>query len=104
MDKLDGDASPSLCREAVLEYFPDICPDYLVRVGQDHGWKPQIIITILVDQLDAGMPYPTRSRAMKRKRRDENYHDGIGYVNRDIPGHRQEALHDGYLANYRKTA
>ncbi len=104
MSKPGGDASPSLCREAVVEYFPEICPDYLMVVGQDHGWNSQKIITILVDQLDAGRPYPRRARPVKRKRHDENYHDGIGYVNRDIPGHRREALHDGYLVTYRKTA
>ena len=104
MSKSDSDASPSLCQEAVLEYFPNICPDYLMVVGRENGWDAQKVITTLVDQLDAGNPYPKRARRMKRKRDDANYYEGIGYVNRDIPGHREEAVHDGYLVTYRKTA
>lgn len=53
---------------AVLNCFPDICPDYLNTQGPEHACDPQRIITHLLDEQEQGRSYPKRSNSLKRKR------------------------------------
>ncbi|KAK0715514.1 hypothetical protein B0H67DRAFT_242131 [Lasiosphaeris hirsuta] len=52
----------------VLTFFPDICPQHLVKVATDFQWSPEQTITHILEQQDNGFPYPKRASALKRKR------------------------------------
>lgn len=58
----------SRCEEAVLNCFPDICPEYLKRQAAKHECDSQRLITELLDDLEKGEPYPKRPNPLKRKR------------------------------------
>lgn len=59
------------CEAAVLDCFPDICPEFLRSQAPDHGWDAQRIITHLLDEQEKGQSYPKRSNPLKRKRPEE---------------------------------
>jgi E3 ubiquitin-protein ligase RNF216 len=61
---------------AVLNCFPDICPDFLKTHGPDHAWDPQRIITHLLDEQEKGHSYPKRPNQRKRKRPTEDEEKG----------------------------
>ncbi|KAK3898961.1 hypothetical protein C8A05DRAFT_18530 [Staphylotrichum tortipilum] len=52
----------------VLTCFPDICPDFLAKLGDEHGRDPHRITTHLLDELEKDRPYPRRPPIAKRKR------------------------------------
>ncbi|SPQ25453.1 a2e277b0-81af-4a53-a16e-2c799d662269 [Thermothielavioides terrestris] len=62
----------STCEEAVLNCFPDICPEYLKAEAAKHSWDSFRVITSILDEQEKGRPYPKRSNARKRKRSDED--------------------------------
>lgn len=61
---------------AVLNCFPDICPEFLKTQGPDHAGDPQRIITHLLDEQEKGHSYPKRSNLLKRKRPEEDEEKG----------------------------
>jgi len=52
----------------VLACFPDICPDFLARLGEEHGRDPHRVTTHLLDEQEQGRPYLRKAAAVKRKR------------------------------------
>lgn len=69
------DDKPPECFEAVLSCFPDLCHDYFLKVAPEHEWKPESIITHLLDEQEKGNPYPKRSCLTKRKRPEQEERD-----------------------------
>lgn len=61
------------CVMRVAAVFPGIAPDFLRQVSLRYGYDARATIDHIVDQLDAGYPYPRRQQnANKRKRCDES--------------------------------
>lgn len=58
------------CQEAVLNCFPDMCPEYLIILARDWNWDYEQIITSVLDQQEKGQSYPTQPNTSKRKRAD----------------------------------
>jgi hypothetical protein len=55
------------CIKAVTAMFPDICPAYLLKTCSEWASNAESVITHIVDQLEAGIPYPKQPRGTKRK-------------------------------------
>ncbi|KAI0401277.1 hypothetical protein F4802DRAFT_609555 [Xylaria palmicola] len=64
------------CKNDVMFVFPDICPDYLMGLAQQHGFQIETIISIILDKQEKGESYPTQGPAAnfsrKRKRTGES--------------------------------
>ncbi|KAK3352701.1 hypothetical protein B0T25DRAFT_454088 [Lasiosphaeria hispida] len=58
------------CQQAVMSFFPDICPQHFAKVAADFQWCPEQIITHVLDQQEQGIAYPKRGSVLKRKRPD----------------------------------
>ncbi|KAK0641699.1 ring finger protein [Cercophora newfieldiana] len=58
------------CEEAVLAVFPDMCLQHLKQLGTQYSMDHEQIILHVIDQQDAGRPYPTWEKTAKRKRPD----------------------------------
>ncbi|KAK3389363.1 hypothetical protein B0H63DRAFT_98036 [Podospora didyma] len=57
-----------MTREAVLEWLPEICPDYLTQILAQHNGDHQQTLTHVLDLQDKGVAYPRRGNLLKRKR------------------------------------
>ena len=58
------------CQDAVLNCFPDMCPEYLMRIATQLEWDHEEVIIHVLDRQENGSPYPTRTKPSKRKRPD----------------------------------
>ncbi len=102
--KDDGHDPREACREAVLCLFPDICPDYLEKIGLQHKWNHEVLITYILDVAEKGSSYPKRPRTLKRKRSDESNDDEEPVEKFDKPSQRAQANEPGYVPSYVKTS
>jgi len=58
------------CQEAVLNCFPDMCPEHLMKLAVEFGWNHERVIGHVLDQQDTGQPYPKWEKLAKRKWQD----------------------------------
>ncbi|KAI1336936.1 hypothetical protein F5Y15DRAFT_191612 [Xylariaceae sp. FL0016] len=56
------------CKDNILTVFFDICPNYLEKMCAEHGYRPNVVISAILDQQEKGDQYP---RSAKRKREEE---------------------------------
>ncbi|KAI8949028.1 hypothetical protein F4801DRAFT_591382 [Xylaria longipes] len=60
------------CKNDVLVVFPDICPDYLTQLARQHKYRPDRILSAILDTQEKTGSYPTQispeSNPLKRKR------------------------------------
>ncbi|KAI0460126.1 hypothetical protein F5B21DRAFT_132495 [Xylaria acuta] len=91
------------CKNEVLVVFPDICPDYLAQLALQHNYKPDSILSAILDNQEKTGSYPTQnfpeSNPLKRKRssksnepvhdlnhnQDDDYDDGSDSGNEGDP-------------------
>lgn len=66
-----GDKWPTFWA-GVVSVFPDICPEYAQQMAAENNWSPDAFISLVLDDQDKGVPYPTRAPAPKRKRDDDD--------------------------------
>ncbi|KAH8912926.1 hypothetical protein BR93DRAFT_871254 [Coniochaeta sp. PMI_546] len=63
----------TVCREAVLKIFPDICPNYVETLAIQNAYDHEALITAILDQFERGKAVPKRQRlSLKRKRGPED--------------------------------
>lgn len=67
---VDPELSTEACMEAALNFFPDICPDYLRKTVESQKWTAQGIVSHILDQQESGKKYPKRVKSLKRKWED----------------------------------
>ncbi|VBB84173.1 Putative E3 ubiquitin-protein ligase [Podospora comata] len=67
---VDPELSTEACIEAALNFFPDICPDYLRKTVESQKWTAQGIVGHILDQQESGKKYPKRVKSLKRKWED----------------------------------
>jgi len=65
------DDKQTACENAVINCFPDICPDYLKTAVAEHQGDPEQLINHILEKVDEGTPYPKRLNTLKRKRSEE---------------------------------
>ncbi|KAI2467164.1 hypothetical protein F4781DRAFT_324895 [Annulohypoxylon bovei var. microspora] len=71
----------TLCKDNVRAVFPDICPDYLEKLANEHNNNSAAIIGMILDSQEKGEMYPARphENPLKRKRSQvDNSDDGSG--------------------------
>ena len=96
MDDVDA-ATKADCVAQVVAMFPDICGDYLAETAAALGYDALSVSTHIVDQSEAGKPYPKRPK-LKRKREDPEPQDPVSEALRKYgkPEEREELKSDAY--------
>lgn len=86
------------CRQAVLNIFPDICPQYLEDLAVQHAYNHETLLSAILDQVEGGKPFPKRAN-LKRKRESEDVGDRLCDLRKkyDNPEWRQEKKSKGYV-------
>ncbi|KAI2636077.1 hypothetical protein GGS21DRAFT_64050 [Xylaria nigripes] len=97
------------CKNDVLLIFPNICPDYLAQLALEHGYKPDAVISVILDRQEQGVGYPTQSSAAsisrKRKRSnggssdDDGEREGGGRCPESVRSIKLKIAADDYAAN-----
>ncbi|KAB5576401.1 ring finger protein [Coniochaeta sp. 2T2.1] len=66
---VDPEDIKAACRQAALQVFPDLCPNFLEELAAQYAYDHEQVISAIVDQNDQGKSVPKRQRVnLKRKR------------------------------------
>ncbi|KAH8900208.1 hypothetical protein GQ53DRAFT_634215 [Thozetella sp. PMI_491] len=91
-------------QDAVLAILPDICHQYLEKVGAERDWDHQATLTYILDQAEIGSPYPKQPRIQKRKREEEDSDgDDLGRRFSEV-AIRKQAEDPSYFTTFIKTS
>ena len=100
-----------MCREAVLNCFPDMCHEYLVDTLAQFKNDHQQVITHVLDKQEKGEPYPRQPKSLKRKREDKGASEddaGLEDIRKafEEPDPDRRPMNRGplYMRQYSKTA
>ncbi|KAF6842605.1 ring finger [Colletotrichum musicola] len=66
----NAERTKSECTAAVLDIFPDVCPDYLEQTAAKLGYNHDLVVDEIMRGIDEGEPYPKLpdQKILKRKR------------------------------------
>lgn len=96
------------CQLAVLAVFPDICPDYLKTICSANSEDAGTVINLVMDELEQNNPYPKKSNASLKRKREGSPEDEKSEANHnmtelkrmfDNPARRAEAQSTAEMLN-----
>lgn len=90
--------------EAILACFPDICREYIAKLGDLHQWSSESAIIFVLDELENNRPYPKLMPSSKRKRPSQEEENEEEQARRKFEGQRHIGKDRHYIRSYHKAA